>query len=74
MTSYASADYQTSMECEVQAFLKAIHFYRQEKGHYESWDMLVGTDCQVGYSQACFEWVSRKAVFTSFEWIRWVMM
>ncbi|XP_073704764.1 protein Niban 1-like [Garra rufa] len=36
-----------SMECEVQAFLKAIHFYRQEKGHYESWDMLVGTDCQV---------------------------
>ncbi|KAG7321684.1 hypothetical protein KOW79_014542 [Hemibagrus wyckioides] len=33
--------------CEVQAFLKAIHFYRQEKGHYESWEMLVGTDCQV---------------------------
>ncbi len=39
----------------MQAFLKAIHFYRQEKGHYESWDMLVGTDCQVGYSQACFD-------------------
>ncbi|XP_060744115.1 protein Niban 1 [Tachysurus vachellii] len=33
--------------CEVQAFLKAIHFYRQEKGHYESWEMLVGTECQV---------------------------
>ncbi|XP_036421218.1 protein Niban 1 [Colossoma macropomum] len=33
--------------CEVQAFLKAIHFYRQEKGHYESWEMLVGSDSQV---------------------------
>ncbi|KAF5906238.1 protein Niban-like, partial [Clarias magur] len=33
--------------CDVQAFLKAIHFYRQEKGHYESWEMLVGTECQV---------------------------
>lgn len=26
------------------------------------------------YSQLCFEWVSRKADFTSFEWIRWVMV
>uniref|UniRef100_A0A8K9XP15 Niban 1/2/3 domain-containing protein n=1 Tax=Oncorhynchus mykiss TaxID=8022 RepID=A0A8K9XP15_ONCMY len=33
--------------CECQAFLKAIHFYRQEKGHYESWDMLVGCEEQV---------------------------
>uniref|UniRef100_A0A673WTR0 Niban apoptosis regulator 1b n=1 Tax=Salmo trutta TaxID=8032 RepID=A0A673WTR0_SALTR len=33
--------------CESQAFLKAIHFYRQEKGHYESWDMLVGCEEQV---------------------------
>ncbi|KAL0967008.1 hypothetical protein UPYG_G00303340 [Umbra pygmaea] len=33
--------------CESQAFLKAIHFYRQEKGHYESWDMLVGSEEQV---------------------------
>ncbi|XP_026139428.1 protein Niban-like [Carassius auratus] len=44
---HQNQDYLKSMECEVQAFLKAIHFYRQEKGHYESWDMLVGTDCQV---------------------------
>lgn len=43
------ADCLKSMEYEVQAFLKAIHFYRQEKGHYESWDMLVGTECQVGF-------------------------
>ncbi|XP_076134225.1 protein Niban 1 isoform X2 [Alosa pseudoharengus] len=33
--------------CEMQAFLAAIHFHRQEKGHYESWDMLVGDDAQV---------------------------
>ncbi|XP_051554492.1 protein Niban 1-like [Myxocyprinus asiaticus] len=44
---HQNQDYLKSMTCEVQAFLKAIHFYRQEKGHYESWDMLVGTDCQV---------------------------
>uniref|UniRef100_A0A671P1I2 Protein Niban-like n=1 Tax=Sinocyclocheilus anshuiensis TaxID=1608454 RepID=A0A671P1I2_9TELE len=44
---HQNQDYLKSMEFEVQAFLKAIHFYRQEKGHYESWDMLVGTDCQV---------------------------
>uniref|UniRef100_A0A8C1NC21 Niban apoptosis regulator 1b n=1 Tax=Cyprinus carpio TaxID=7962 RepID=A0A8C1NC21_CYPCA len=44
---HQNQDYLKSMECEVQAFLKAVHFYRQEKGHYESWDMLVGTDCQV---------------------------
>uniref|UniRef100_A0A4W5K9T6 Niban apoptosis regulator 1b n=1 Tax=Hucho hucho TaxID=62062 RepID=A0A4W5K9T6_9TELE len=35
------------LSCESQAFLKAIHFYREEKGHYESWDMLVGCEEQV---------------------------
>ncbi|KAI7809888.1 putative protein Niban-like, partial [Triplophysa rosa] len=44
---HQNQDYLKSMTYEVQAFLKAIHFYRQEKGHYESWDMLVGTECQV---------------------------
>ncbi|XP_016091129.1 protein Niban-like [Sinocyclocheilus grahami] len=29
---------------EVKAFLKAIQLYRQEKGQYESWDMLLGSD------------------------------
>lgn len=48
LLSLLSADYLKSMACEVQAFLKAIHFYRQEKGHYESWDMLMGHDCEVG--------------------------
>ncbi|CAM4593748.1 unnamed protein product [Leuciscus chuanchicus] len=44
---HQNQDYLKSMACEVQAFLKAIHFYRQEKGHYESWDMLMGRDCEV---------------------------
>ncbi|XP_051555815.1 protein Niban 1-like isoform X2 [Myxocyprinus asiaticus] len=44
---HQNQDYLKSMTCEVQAFLKAIHFYRQEKGLYESWDMLVGTELQV---------------------------
>lgn len=44
---HQNQDYLKSMAYEVQAFQKAIHFYRQEKGHYESWDMLVGTECQV---------------------------
>lgn len=44
---HQNQDFVKSTAHEVQAFLKAIHFYRQEKGHYESWDMLVGTDSQV---------------------------
>ncbi|KAK7162896.1 hypothetical protein R3I93_007061 [Phoxinus phoxinus] len=44
---HQNQDYLKSMACEVQGFLKAIHFYRQEKGHYESWDMLMGHDCEV---------------------------
>ncbi|KAF3835554.1 hypothetical protein F7725_028112 [Dissostichus mawsoni] len=33
--------------CEVQAFLKAIQLYRQDKDRYESWDMLIGSDVRV---------------------------
>ncbi|XP_066517988.1 protein Niban 1 [Hoplias malabaricus] len=40
-------DFLKKASCDIQAFLKAIHFYRQEKGHYESWEMLVGSDTQV---------------------------
>ncbi|KAL4635071.1 protein Niban [Arapaima gigas] len=32
---------------EVQAFLKAVQFYREQKGHYESWDKLIGSDVSV---------------------------
>uniref|UniRef100_A0A8C9V285 Protein Niban-like n=1 Tax=Scleropages formosus TaxID=113540 RepID=A0A8C9V285_SCLFO len=44
---HQSHDFLKKATCEVQAFLKAIQFYRQEKGHYESWDMLIGSDVQV---------------------------
>ncbi|XP_076831970.1 protein Niban 1 [Brachyhypopomus gauderio] len=44
---HQNGDFLKKTTCEVQAFLKAILFYRQEKGHYESWEMLVGTDTQV---------------------------
>ncbi|MGH0148349.1 UNVERIFIED_CONTAM: hypothetical protein FKN15_047514 [Acipenser sinensis] len=40
-------DYQKKTKCEVQAFLEAVQFYRQEKGHYGSWEMLIGKDVQV---------------------------
>ncbi|KAJ8357198.1 hypothetical protein SKAU_G00199920, partial [Synaphobranchus kaupii] len=40
-------DFLKRTTCDVQAFLKAIQSYRQEKGHYESWDMLIGGDVQV---------------------------
>ncbi|XP_035390306.1 protein Niban 1 isoform X2 [Electrophorus electricus] len=44
---HQNGDYLKKTTCEVQAFLNAILFYRQEKGHYESWEMLVGRDVQV---------------------------
>ncbi|KAL4660151.1 protein Niban-like [Arapaima gigas] len=44
---HQSHDFLKETTCDVQAFLKAIQFYRQEKGHYESWDMLIGSDVEV---------------------------
>lgn len=41
-------DFLKKTTCEVQAFVKAVQLHRQEKGHYESWDMLIGSDVQVG--------------------------
>ena len=32
---------------EVQAFLEAVQFFRQEKGHYGSWEMITGDEVQV---------------------------
>ncbi|KAK1165311.1 protein Niban 1-like isoform X1 [Acipenser oxyrinchus oxyrinchus] len=40
-------DYHKKTKCEVRAFLEAVQFYRQEKGHYGSWEMLIGKDVQV---------------------------
>ncbi|XP_018609777.1 protein Niban-like [Scleropages formosus] len=40
-------DFEKKATPDVQAFLKAVQFYREEKGHYESWDMLIGSDVSV---------------------------
>ncbi|XP_051952020.1 protein Niban 1-like isoform X2 [Xyrauchen texanus] len=41
---HQNKDFLKKRTCEVTAFLKALQFYRQEKGQYESWDMLIGSD------------------------------
>lgn len=38
---------------EVQAFIKAVQLYRQDKGYYEPWDMLIGNDVQVEVISPC---------------------
>ncbi|XP_056301626.1 protein Niban 1a isoform X2 [Danio aesculapii] len=41
---HQNKDYLKKKTCDVKAFLKAFQLYRQEKGQYESWDMLIGSD------------------------------
>ncbi|XP_016399224.1 protein Niban-like [Sinocyclocheilus rhinocerous] len=41
---HQNKDFLKKKTCEVKAFLKAIQLYRQEKGQYESCDMLLGSD------------------------------
>ncbi|NP_001138263.1 protein Niban 1a [Danio rerio] len=41
---HQNKDYLKKKTCEVKAFLKAFQLYREEKGQYESWDMLIGSD------------------------------
>ncbi|XP_051581305.1 protein Niban 1-like [Myxocyprinus asiaticus] len=43
---HQNKDFLKKKTCEVKTFLKALQFYRQEKGQYESWDMLIGSDVQ----------------------------
>ncbi|XP_048831943.1 protein Niban 1-like [Brienomyrus brachyistius] len=40
-------DFLRNTSYEAQAFSKAVRFYREEKGHHESWDMLVGSDVSI---------------------------
>ena len=47
------SDFLKKKTCEVQAFLKAIQFYRQDKGKYEAWEMLRGSDVRVCF-HLCF--------------------
>ncbi|XP_061490030.1 protein Niban 1 isoform X2 [Rhineura floridana] len=35
------------MSFEAQAFLEAVQFFRQEKGHYGSWEMMTGNEIQI---------------------------
>ncbi|KAH0503534.1 Protein Niban [Microtus ochrogaster] len=40
-------DYMKQTTFEAQAFLEAVQFFRQEKGHYGSWEMIIGDEVQV---------------------------
>lgn len=42
-----SPDFLKQTTYEVEAFLEAIQFFRQEKGHYGTWEMLTGNDKEV---------------------------
>lgn len=47
VSSVISSDFLKKKTCEVQAFLRAIQLYRQDRGRYEAWDMLIGSDVRV---------------------------
>ncbi|KAM8815990.1 protein Niban 1 [Rhynchonycteris naso] len=40
-------DYMKQTTFEAQAFLEAVQFFRQEKGHYGSWEMITGDEIQI---------------------------
>nr|XP_012591624.1 protein Niban [Microcebus murinus] len=40
-------DYMKQTTFEAQAFLEAVQFFRQEKGHYGAWEMITGDEIQV---------------------------
>ncbi|KAM5293744.1 protein Niban 1 [Glossophaga mutica] len=40
-------DYMKQTTFEAQAFLEAVQFFRQEKGHYGSWEMMTGDETQI---------------------------
>ncbi|KAM9762920.1 protein Niban 1-like [Menidia menidia] len=44
---HQNQDFLKKKTCEVQAFLKAVQLHRQDAGHYEAWDMLMGSDVRV---------------------------
>ncbi|XP_047230572.1 protein Niban 1a [Girardinichthys multiradiatus] len=44
---HQNQDFLKKKTCEVQAFLKAVQLYRQDRGNYEEWDMLIGSDVRV---------------------------
>ncbi|KAF1385284.1 hypothetical protein PFLUV_G00106130 [Perca fluviatilis] len=44
---HQNQDFLKKKTCEVQAFLKAIQLYRQDRDQYEAWGMLIGSDVRV---------------------------
>ncbi|XP_037001585.2 protein Niban 1 [Artibeus jamaicensis] len=40
-------DYMKQTTFEAQAFLEAVQFFRQEKGHYGSWETMTGDETQI---------------------------
>ena len=47
MPPFFLLDYMKQTTFEAQAFLEAVQFFRQEKGHYGSWEMITGDEVQV---------------------------
>ncbi|XP_036198716.1 protein Niban 1 isoform X3 [Myotis myotis] len=44
---HLNQDYMKQTTFEAQAFLEAVQFFRQEKGHYGSWEMMTGDEIQI---------------------------
>uniref|UniRef100_A0AAY4CK84 Niban 1/2/3 domain-containing protein n=1 Tax=Denticeps clupeoides TaxID=299321 RepID=A0AAY4CK84_9TELE len=44
---HQNQDFLRKGSVEVRAFLRALQLWQEEKGRYESWDMLLGSDAQV---------------------------
>ncbi|XP_038270047.1 protein Niban 1 isoform X2 [Dermochelys coriacea] len=44
---HLNQDFLNQTTFEVQAFLEAVQFFRQEKGHYGSWKMITGNEIQI---------------------------
>lgn len=42
-----SPDFLKQTTYEVEAFLEAIQFFRQERGHYGTWEMITGNEKEV---------------------------
>ncbi|XP_039582174.1 protein Niban 1 [Passer montanus] len=44
---HSNHDFLKQTTYEVEAFLEAIQFFRQEKGHYGTWEMITGNEKQI---------------------------
>ncbi|KAM6343427.1 protein Niban 1 [Alca torda] len=44
---HSNHDFRKQTTYEVEAFLEAIQFFRQEKGHYGTWEMITGNEKEI---------------------------